>query len=89
MDQKILIVGVGALLIGMVLGWILGISSTQNLILNITNSSNQTTDNTGITQPISDHQENGSATGPSHTQDGQKPSNPQNGTPPGNTSQGS
>ncbi|BAW31425.1 MAG TPA: hypothetical protein PLO64_07340 [Methanothermobacter sp.] len=88
MDQKALIMVVGALLVGMVLGWILGIYSTQNLILNITNSSNQTMDDTGITQTVSDHQGNGSVTGTPDTQDTQEPSNPQDGTPQGNTSQG-
>jgi len=84
MDQRILIVGVGALLIGMVIGWTLGISSTQNLILNITNSSNQSMDEASITQPASDHQGNRSIP---DTQDSQRQSNPQNGTPPINTSQ--
>ena len=52
MDQKMVIVGVGTLLIGMIIGWTLGISSTQNLVLNITNnSSDQPVDEPSITQP--------------------------------------
>ncbi|HIH61839.1 MAG TPA: hypothetical protein HA298_04035 [Methanobacteriales archaeon] len=86
MDQKILIVGVGALLIGMVIGWTLGLSSTQNLILNITNNSSndQPVDEPSITQPTQQLPENQTVIPPSEDQE---PSSPQDETPPANISQ--
>ncbi|HOQ19966.1 MAG: hypothetical protein AB7S37_01550 [Methanobacteriales archaeon] len=85
-DQKMLIVGVGALLIGLVIGWTLGLSSTQNPILNITNnSSDQPADEPTITQPTQQQQ-------PTQQYPGNDTSTPSpdqpspDGTSPGNTS---
>ncbi|MDI9624648.1 MAG: hypothetical protein QFX38_07165 [Methanothermobacter sp.] len=88
MDQKMLIVGVSSLLIGIIIGWNLGPSSTQDIGFNMTNnSSNQPVDEASITQPTEQptgqYLENETSTPSSN----QIPSPPQDETPPTNTSQ--
>ncbi|WP_455240709.1 hypothetical protein [Methanothermobacter tenebrarum] len=88
MDQKMVIVGVGTLLIGMIIGWTLGISSTQNLVLNITNnSSDQPVDEPSITQPTQPTGEYLGNETSTPSPDNQIPSPSQDETPPSNTSQ--